>query len=52
LQRRFRFVVVNCQDIRRWGGTAQDWSNATHVNRRNMRRMLRYVVAHSHGALR
>lgn len=52
LHRRFRFVVVNCQDIRRWGGTAQDWSNATHVNRRNMRRMLRYVVAHSHGALR
>lgn len=52
LHHRFRFVVVNCQDIRRWGGTADDWSNATHVNRRNMRRMLRYVVAHSHGALR
>jgi hypothetical protein len=48
LHRRFHFVVVNCQDIRRWGGSAEDWSNATHVNRRNMRRMLRYVVAHSH----
>ena len=29
-----------------------DWSNATHVNRANMRRLLRYVVAHSAGALR
>ena len=36
----------------RWGGTARDWSNATHVNRANMRRLLRYVVAHSDGALR
>ena len=24
----------------RWGGTAYDWSNATHVNRANMRRLL------------
>jgi hypothetical protein len=52
LHKRFRFVVVDCEDIRKWGGTASDWSNATHVNRRNMRRMLRYVVAHSDGALR
>ena len=52
LHKRFRFVLVDCQDIRKWGGTAGDWSNATHVNRANMRRMLRYVVAHSHGALR
>ena len=32
--------------------TTYDWSNATHVNRANMRRMLRYIVAHSDGALR
>ena len=51
LHRRFRFVVVDCEDSRRWGGTSSDWANATHVNRANMRRELRYVVAHSDGAL-
>ncbi|HZS30369.1 MAG TPA: hypothetical protein VFA37_03865 [Gaiellaceae bacterium] len=51
LQRHYRFVVVDCSDIRVWGGKARDFNNATHVNRRNMRRMLRYIVAHSHGAL-
>jgi hypothetical protein len=48
----FRFVFLDCQDIRTWGGNDYDWTNATHVNRSNMRLMLRYVVAHSHGALR
>ena len=52
LHRRFRFILVDCEDIRKWGGTAYDWSNATHVNRANMRRELRYIVAHSRGALR
>lgn len=52
LHRRFDFVVVNCQDIRDWGGTAEDFSNPSHVNRLNMRRMLRYVIAHSDGELR
>jgi hypothetical protein len=51
LQQKFRFVVVDCSNISKWGGKARDFNNATHVNRRNMRRMLRYVVAHSHGAL-
>lgn len=51
LHKRFRFVFVDCQDIRTWGGNDYDWTNATHVNRSNMRRMLRYIVAHSHGAL-
>jgi len=52
LHKRFRFVLVDCEDIHKWGGTASDWTNATHVNRSNMRRMLRYIVAHSDGALR
>jgi|SRR5579884_1223355 len=52
LHRRFRFVLVDCEDSRKWGGVASDWSNATHVNRANMRRELVYIVAHSHGALR
>ena len=51
LQKHYRFVVVDCSDIRVWGGKARDFNNATHVNRRNMRRMLRYIVAQSHGAL-
>ena len=51
LHKRYRFVFVDAQDIRNWGGTATDWSNATHINRVNMRRLLRYVVAHSDGAL-
>jgi hypothetical protein len=52
LQKRYRFVVVDCSNIRVWGGKARDFNNATHVNRRNMRRMLRYIVAHSDGALK
>ena len=52
LHKRFRFVVVNCEDIRKWHGTKTDWSNASHVSRPNMRRELRYIVAHSDGALR
>jgi len=51
LQQRYRFVVVDGSDIRVWGGKARDFNNATHINRRNMRRLLRYVVAHSDGAL-
>jgi hypothetical protein len=52
LRSRYDFVVVNCEDIHVWGGTDYDWKNATHVDQLNMRRMLRYVVAHSKGALR
>ncbi len=52
LRRRYRFVVVDCEDISKWGGNASDWDNATHVDELNMRRMLWYVVARSHGALR
>ncbi len=52
LHRRFRFVFVDAEDIRTWGGNARDWSNATHINRGNMRTLLRYVVSHSDGALR
>jgi hypothetical protein len=48
----FRFVLVNCEDSRKWGGEPNDWTNASHVNRANMRLELRYVVAHSNGALR
>lgn len=51
LRSRYRFVVVDCEDIHAWGGTDYDWKNATHVDQFNMRRMLRYVVAHSAGAL-
>jgi hypothetical protein len=52
LHKRYRFVFVDAQDIRKWGGDDYDWTNATHVNRGNMRRLLRYVAAHAQGALR
>jgi hypothetical protein len=52
LRAKYDFVVVDCEDIRTWGGTASDWANASHVDQLNMRRLLRYVVAHSDGALR
>ena len=51
LRTRYQFVVVNCENIHTWGGNASDWTNATHVDRLNMRRMLSYIVAHSDGAL-
>jgi hypothetical protein len=52
LRSRYDFVVVDCENIHTWGGTDYDWKNATHVNQFNMRRMLKYIVAHSDGALR
>ncbi|MFL5959705.1 MAG: hypothetical protein ACJ75G_05490 [Gaiellaceae bacterium] len=52
LRKSYAFVVVDCENIHAWGGTDYDWANATHVDRFNMRRMLRYIVAHSGGALR
>ena len=51
LQTRYDFVVVDCENIHTWGGTTTDWKNPGHVDQLNMRRMLRYVVAHSDGAL-
>lgn len=51
LHKRYRFVVVDCTDIRTWHGKASDFSNVDHVDRENMNRMLAYVVRHSHGAL-
>jgi len=51
LQSRYDFVVVDCQNSHTWGGTDYDWTNPTHVNRANMRRMLRYIVTHAQGSL-
>lgn len=51
LHRRFRFVVVNGEDIRTWGGTASDFTSIDHIDRANMNRLLRYVVHHSNGVL-
>ena len=51
LRARYDFVVVDCENIHTWGGTTADWKNPGHVDQLNMRRMLRYIVAHSDGAL-
>jgi hypothetical protein len=52
LRGRYDFVFVDAEDIRTWGGSARDFTNVTHVDWRNMRRLLRHVVARSDGALR
>jgi hypothetical protein len=52
LHKRFDFVVVDAEDIHRWGGSPNDFADPTHINGRNMRRLLAYVVTHSGGALR
>jgi hypothetical protein len=52
LRARYDFVIVDCENIHRCGGTDSDWANPTHVARFNMRRMLSYIVSHSDGALR
>jgi hypothetical protein len=52
IRNRYDFVVVNCEDSHAWGGNDYDWKNATHVDQANMRRLLRYVVAQSKGAMR
>ena len=52
LHHRFDFVLVNCEDIHAWNGSPKDFSNPTHVNWRNMRRMLGYIVGHSDDTLR
>ena len=51
LRKRYRFVLVNGEDIRAWGGKASDFSNIDHIDRANMDRLLRYVVRHSDGVL-
>jgi hypothetical protein len=52
LRSTYNFVVVNCENVHACGGNDTDWENATHVNRFNMQRMLRHIVAHSGRALR
>jgi anaerobic selenocysteine-containing dehydrogenase len=52
LRSTYNFVMVNCENVHACGGNDTDWQNATHVNRFNMQRMLRHIVAHSGSALR
>jgi hypothetical protein len=47
----YGFVLVNGENIHTWGGTASDFVNIDHIDRTNMDRLLRYVVAHSDGVL-
>lgn len=51
LHRRYRFVVVDTTEISTFGGSPDDFTDARHVDERNMQKVLRYVVAHSAGAL-
>ncbi len=51
LHQHYRFIFRNCEDIRTWGGTSSDFANIDHIDRTNMDRLLKYVVAHSNGVL-
>ncbi len=51
LRERYRFVLVNGENIHMWGGKASDFENIDHIDRTNMDRLLRYVVHHSDGVL-
>jgi hypothetical protein len=51
LRKRYRFVLVNGENIHKWGGKASDFTNIDHIDRTNMDRLLRYVVHHSGGVL-
>ena len=51
LHDRYKFISLNCEHIGTWGGTADDFSNIDHIDRYNMARLLKYVVAHSGNAL-
>jgi hypothetical protein len=51
LHTQYQFISLNCEDISTWGGKASDFSNVNHIDRYNMDRLLKYVVAHSNGAL-
>jgi hypothetical protein len=48
----YRFVFINAEDIRKWGGSAANFSNFDHIDRTNMSKLLAYVVAHSNGILK
>jgi hypothetical protein len=52
LHKRYRFRVVDGEDIRKWGGRTSDFINVDHIDRANMRRLLRYVIAHTGRILR
>ena len=51
LHKRHRFIALNCEDIRTWGGKPSNFWNKDHIDRPGMARMLEYVVSHSNGVL-
>jgi hypothetical protein len=52
LHKRYRFVLLDLEDIRRWGGKASDFWSVDHVDRANMNRMLAYIVRHAGAELK
>ncbi len=52
LHKHYRFVFVNGENIKTWGGQASDFSSIDHIDRTNMSRLLKYVVKHSDGVLK
>jgi hypothetical protein len=51
LHSKYRFDFIDLTSIKTFGGAPDDFSDPTHVDTRNMDRMLRYIVSHDHGTL-
>lgn len=51
LHHQYRFVVVDTTEISSFGGSPTDFTDARHVDERNMQRLLRHVVAKERAVL-
>ena len=52
LHRRYRFVVVDTTELSSFGGSPDGFTDARHLDERNMQKVLRHVVASSGDVLR
>jgi hypothetical protein len=51
LHAKYRFDFIDLTSIKTFGGSPDDFSDPTHVDVKNMNRMLRYIVTHDDGNL-
>jgi hypothetical protein len=52
LQGHLDFRVLNCLNIKTFGGTAEGFYDGSHLNAANSRRLIRYLVAHAPGCFK
>jgi hypothetical protein len=51
LHKRYDFIFLNLEDIRKWGGKPSNFWNKDHIDRPGMAKMLAYIAHHSNGVL-